>query len=209
MRSTPIGMRLPCPATHFKQANQSPITQMNGEPINLNAEKEYYDVLRTWQDKYIKGSDTQKDLFSIPIGCTVAVQHEDGGPWTQGIMEEMNDTDQPRWSYIIRVMKTGRLIMCNTRHICRTPTTIEQYLWEQIKKGTGLLEEIFTEARLLKHNWVSHSYTIYTQMHTLQDDRQRKVPRTFPSSRAQNLTPGILCLMANWTVPLEVLHHRT
>ena len=44
------------------------------------------------------------------------------------VIEEANSTDHNGWSYIIRVMKTGRLIMCHTMHICRTPVTTEQYL---------------------------------------------------------------------------------
>ena len=37
--------------------------------------------------KYIKGNDTHKDLFSFHIVSTVAVQQEDGRPWTHGIVE--------------------------------------------------------------------------------------------------------------------------
>ena len=43
-------------------------------------------------------------------------------------------------------MKTGRLIMPNTRHICNAPITMEQYFWKQIKKETACLEDIFMDA---------------------------------------------------------------
>ena len=59
-----------------------------------------------------------------------------------GIIEEANNTDHNGWSYIIRVIKTGRLITCDMRDICRMLITMEQYLWEQIKKRTGHLEDI-------------------------------------------------------------------
>ena len=52
-----------------------------------------------------------EDSFSFPIGSTGAVQHEDDGPWMHSIVEEMNGSDYKGKSYIIRVMKTGRLIM--------------------------------------------------------------------------------------------------
>ena len=59
-------------------------------------------------------------------------------------------TDHQEQSYIIRVMKTGRLITCNKRHICSIPITTEQYLWEQFKKETGWLEDIFMWAVSVK-----------------------------------------------------------
>ena len=68
----------------------------------------------------------------------VAIQHEDGGPWMHSTVEEVNNPDHQGQSYsVTRVMKTGRLIMLNMRHIYSTPSTTEQYLWEGIKKGTG------------------------------------------------------------------------
>ena len=56
------------------------------------------------------------------------VQFEDGGPWIHSVVEEANGTDHQRQSFIIRVMKGGRLIMHNMRHIHSTPITTEQYL---------------------------------------------------------------------------------
>ena len=38
----------------------------------------------------------------------------------------------------------GILNTHNTRHIQKIPITVEQYLREQIVKGTGHLEDIFT-----------------------------------------------------------------
>ena len=42
--------------------------------------------------------------------------------------------------------------MCNMRHMLSTMITTEQYLWEQIKKGTGCLEDIFMDMRFVEHN---------------------------------------------------------
>ena len=74
------------------------------------------------------------------MGSAVAVQFADGGQWMHGVIKEANNTDLNGNSYIIKVTKTGRLIMCNMRHMCRTLITIEQDLWKQIKKGTRCLE---------------------------------------------------------------------
>ena len=65
------------------------------------------------------------DSFSFPIGSTIAIQHEDGGPWMYEIIEKANNSGHSGRSYKIRVIKTGRLIMQNTRHICSTPVTTE------------------------------------------------------------------------------------
>ena len=98
---------------------------MNTEPINFNANNDHYEALKTCQDKYTKDSDTHKDSFPFPIGSTVPVQHEDDGPWTHGIVKETNGTYHQEQSYIILVMKTGRLIMSNMVHIHSTPVTTE------------------------------------------------------------------------------------
>ena len=50
------------------------------------------------------------------------------------VIEEANNSDHNGRSYIVRVIKMGRLIMWNTRHICSIPITTEQYHWEQIKR---------------------------------------------------------------------------
>ena len=83
---------------------------MNRESTQKNTDDEYYENLKVHQDKYLKGTDTHKDSLSFPIGFKVAVQHEDGQ------------------SYIIRIMKRGRLIMCNRKHIYRTLIIMEEYL---------------------------------------------------------------------------------
>ena len=91
-----------------------------------------YEALKACQDKYVKDSDTLKDLLSFPVGSTVSMQYGDGGPWTCGIIEEANNNYHNGKCYVVTLTKTGRLIMQNTRHICNTPITTEQYLWEQI-----------------------------------------------------------------------------
>ena len=100
MGSTPIGTGLHCPVTLlFSRSIRIP--RINKDQINFNADDEHCEALMTCQDKYIQGNDTNKDSFSLPIGLTVVVQCEDGGPWTHGIVKETNGTDHQRMSYII------------------------------------------------------------------------------------------------------------
>ena len=73
-------------------------------------------------------SDTQKDSISFPVRSTLAMQHEDGGPWAHGTTGEANSSDHRGRSYIIRAMKMGRLITLSMRHIHSTPVTTKQYL---------------------------------------------------------------------------------
>ena len=93
----------------------------------------------------------------MPIGSTVAIQYEDGGPWMHRVIEEANKIDHNGRSYTNRVMNTGRLIMQITRHICSTPITTQQYLWEQTKR-TGQLEDIFMKTIPVNHSGMLKSY---------------------------------------------------
>ena len=49
--------------------------------------------------------------------------------------------------------------------------TTEQFLWEQIKKGTGCLQDIFMDARSVEHDMVLYLYATGTQMTILLNDR--------------------------------------
>ena len=87
MKSTPVGSGLPSPATLlFNRPIRALLLKINREPINFNDDNEHFEALKTCQDKYTKGSDTQTD-------------------WTHSLVEETNDTEHQRWSYMIRVMK--------------------------------------------------------------------------------------------------------
>ena len=69
MRSTSIDTGLSSPATFFiKRPIRSLLPQMNRKPIDINADDEHYEALKTGQDKYFKGSDAHKDSLYFPIG---------------------------------------------------------------------------------------------------------------------------------------------
>ena len=54
-----------------------------------------------------KNLDTYRNYTSIPIGPTVLVQQEDGGPWTHGTVVGKGDHYHGNRSYTIHVAKTG------------------------------------------------------------------------------------------------------
>ena len=64
----------------------------------------------------------------FPVGATVAVQLDDDGSWMHGVIVDTNSTDHNGSSYIVRVTKKERLVTHNTKHICKTLITLEQYL---------------------------------------------------------------------------------
>ena len=69
IRSTPIGTGLPSPATLlFNTLIRALLPQMNRDKINFNNDDEHYEVLKTCQEKYIKGNYTCKDTCSFPLG---------------------------------------------------------------------------------------------------------------------------------------------
>ena len=74
--------------------------------------------------------------MSIPIGLTVVVQQEDGGPWTHGTVVDKGNHNHHNRSYKLQVTKTGRIITCNRQHIKPTPITAESFLHNQVSKHT-------------------------------------------------------------------------
>ena len=50
---------------------------------------------------------------------------EDGDSWMHGMIIEGNSEDHQGWSYQVLVMKMGRVIIWNTKHIRHIPVTVE------------------------------------------------------------------------------------
>ena len=59
--------------------------------IGLNNNDNHYKVLIKRQMKNDENHDTPRIYASIPTGSTVAVQCEDGGPWTNRTVENKGD----------------------------------------------------------------------------------------------------------------------
>ena len=104
MYSTPIGARLPNPAT-----------------INVNNDDDaQYEAVEACQ-KYSKDKDIPKDS----AGSTVAVWKKDEEVWMLIVIEEPNSSNHRVQSYIIWITKTGSHITHNMIHIQNTPITME------------------------------------------------------------------------------------
>ena len=138
-----IGAGLPSPATMlFNRLIESLSPEMNRDPINVNNDNLYCEALETCLRKNDAVKDTQKDPPIFITGATVAVQWDDGGLWTYGVIVKPNNDDhRERWSYTTWVTMTDRLIMWNSKHICSINVTWG-ILCEQTKKSSEQLEDI-------------------------------------------------------------------
>ena len=98
----------------------------------MDNDDEHYKTLINRQARNDKKYDTDRNYDLFSIGSTVAVQWEDGGPWTHGtVVGRCHHNDNSR-SYTVRVTKTGDIIIRNNKHIKTTPITAEQYLRDQL-----------------------------------------------------------------------------
>ena len=71
----------------------------------------------------VKTTQTMMLHKSLPIGSTVVVQWEDGGPWIHGTIIGKGDHNHHNQSYNVQVTTTGRIITCNRQHIKLTSIT--------------------------------------------------------------------------------------
>ena len=84
IRSTALGQGLPSPANpllnHPIRGSKLKLTR---KAINANNDGGHYEKLVERQAKGENYDTLIRDYKSIPIGSTVEVQREDGGPWPQ------------------------------------------------------------------------------------------------------------------------------
>ena len=78
--------------------------------MGIDNDDEHHKALIIRQTKNDKDKDTSKNFVSLPVGSTVVVQHEDGGPWTHGIIEGKGNHKHHDRSDNIHITKTGRLV---------------------------------------------------------------------------------------------------
>ena len=81
-------------------------------------------------------SDASLVFVSIPIGSTVAVQWEDRGPWTHGMIVRKGNHNHHNQSYKIQVTTASKIITCNRQHIKATTIAAEDYMHYQARKHT-------------------------------------------------------------------------
>ena len=111
------------------------------------------------------------------------------------IFEAANNSNHKGRSYIIRVMKISTLIIQNIMHICSTQTATKLYLWDQIKKGTRQLEDIFMWPMPMEHDRIHRSFTADSRAHMAHDNPSncnggKKVMTLLPFIRIRKLDVG-------------------
>ena len=101
------------------------------KPVCTDNDDEHYTKLVPREHK----NDTMMlhKSASIPIGSTVVVQQEDGGPWTHGTIIRMGDYNHHNCTYNIQITTMGRRITCNKQHNRLMPIAAEDYICYQTK----------------------------------------------------------------------------
>ena len=74
-------------------ANEGNVTLVNREPIIINNDHAYNEAFKMHEKKCIKDSGTYKGSLSLSMGSTLAIQCENGGPWTHRVIEKVNISD--------------------------------------------------------------------------------------------------------------------
>ena len=64
---------------------------INRQLVGRDKDEEHNEALTKRQTEDDKNKCTARHYVSIPIGYTVAIQHEDMGPWTHGTAEGKGD----------------------------------------------------------------------------------------------------------------------
>ena len=130
IRSPPLWPGLPNPTTLlFNNAIQGIMLIFSRTPLSPNNDDKHYEALVEKQTIKDKNHSTPSNYDFIPIESTVAVQWEDGGPWTDGTVVEKGDHNHDNRSYTVYIRKTGQLNTRNSKQVMTTQITAKQYLW--------------------------------------------------------------------------------
>ena len=137
IKTTPLGQGLPSPATLlFNYLVHGIMPVIDKKLISIDNDDEHHKNLTQRQGKNDQNKDTSQIFVSIPIGSTVVVQWENGGPWAHGTIIGKGDHNHHNRLYKIQVIATGRIITYNRQHIKPTPITTEDYMHYQARKHT-------------------------------------------------------------------------
>ena len=155
--TTPLGQGLLTLATlMFNQQVCSIMPVLDWKPIGKDYDDEHHSRLLERQHK--NDNDASTIFESIPVGSAVAVQQEDGGPWTHGTVVSIGNHNHHDCTYIIQLTRNGRWITCYRQHIKPTSVTVETYLQYQTTKHsntqTDLLEVIL---KCIKNNQMAYA----------------------------------------------------
>ena len=133
--STPIGPGLPSPVSlMFSRPIRGLMPKLSRPPIWFNLEDDHYTALRERQQNADESKDTCKHSPFKPSGSLVAVQREDGGPWTQVILVGHGSEEHSK-SYKIMVTRTG-LSSQECNNMCKhTLIQAKDHLCDELKRN--------------------------------------------------------------------------
>ena len=104
-----LGQGLPSPATLlFNCPIRGIMPVVNRLPIGSNNDEKHHNALINRQGRHDKDDDTSKIFNPFIVGFTVVVQHEDGGLWTHGTIEEKGNHNYHNRSYKICIATTEK-----------------------------------------------------------------------------------------------------
>ena len=109
---------------------------INRSPVGTDNNEEHHKAIIDRQSTNDKSNDASKSFVSFPIGSTVVVQWEDGGPYTHGSIEAKYDCNHQNRSCKIWITTRGKVVTCNRQHIKPTTISTEHYLQDQLCKQT-------------------------------------------------------------------------
>ena len=112
IHTTPLGQGLPSPATlMFNRPVHGIMPVVDCKSIGHDCGDEYQHKLVDRQQK--NNNDASPVFAFIPIGSTVAIQQEDGVPWTHGMIVGIGDHNYHNRSHTIQLTTNGRCITQN------------------------------------------------------------------------------------------------
>ena len=99
---------------------------LDRKPVGEDYEDQHHSRLVDRQHKNDK--DASPMFAFIPIGSTLAVQWEGGGPWTHGTIVGTGDHSHNDHSYTIQLTTNGRRITCNKQDIKPASVMVDAYI---------------------------------------------------------------------------------
>ena len=128
----PIGQGLPSLATiKFNRQVQGIMPVVDQKPIGQDCDDDHHTKLVERQGK--NDNDISQVFSNIPIGSAVAVQYQDGSPWTHEMVVGKGDHNHHGRSYAIQLTNNDRCISRKRRHIKPITVTSNTYLQHQSK----------------------------------------------------------------------------
>ena len=98
----------------FNHPKWSIMPIINRIPINSDNDEDHYESLVKKQTRNDKNYDAARNYDLFSIGSTVAVQWEEGWPWTHGTIVGIGDQQHNNRSYTIWITMTGHIVTRNS-----------------------------------------------------------------------------------------------